>query len=40
MLLRRLPGLRAGTEPGRREEVFFARGFRTLPVRWDAPEPA
>jgi cytochrome P450 len=40
MLLRRLPGLRAGSEPGRREEVFFARGFRTLPVEWDAPEPA
>jgi cytochrome P450 len=40
MLLLRLPGLRASTEPGRREEVFFARGFRMLPVRWDAPEPA
>jgi cytochrome P450 len=38
MLLRRLPGLRSGAEPGRREEVFFARGFRSLPVEWDAPE--
>jgi cytochrome P450 len=35
MLLRRLPGLRPGDEPGEREEVFFARGFRTLPVVWD-----
>ena len=35
MLLRRLPGLRPGTEPGVREEIFFARGFRTLPVAWD-----
>jgi cytochrome P450 len=38
MLLRRLPGLRPGSEPGEREEVFFARGFRTLPVEWDAAE--
>jgi cytochrome P450 len=38
MLLRRLPGLRPGSEPGRREEVFFARGFRSLPVEWDVPE--
>jgi cytochrome P450 len=37
MLLRRLPGLRPGAEPGEREEIFFARGFRTLPVEWDAP---
>jgi cytochrome P450 len=36
MLFRRLPGLRPGAEPGEREEVFFARGFRTLPVEWDA----
>jgi cytochrome P450 len=35
MLLRRLPNLRAGAEPGLREPVFFARGFRTLPVEWD-----
>ena len=35
MLLRRLPGLRPGADPGLREEVFFARGFRTLPVRWN-----
>jgi cytochrome P450 len=35
MLLQRLPGLRPGAEPGKREEVFFARGFRTLPVEWD-----
>ena len=36
LLLRRLQGLRAGAEPAEREEVFFARGFRTLPVEWDA----
>jgi cytochrome P450 len=36
LLLQRLPGLRAGEEAGEREEVFFARGFRTLHVRWDA----
>jgi len=36
MLLRRLPGLRPAPEPGEREEVFFARGFRSLPVEWDA----
>ena len=36
MLLRRLPGLRPDAEPGEREEVFFARGFRSLPVEWDA----
>jgi cytochrome P450 len=35
MLLRRLPGLRAAPEPAEREEVFFARGFRSLPVEWD-----
>ncbi len=35
MLLERLPGLRPGAVPGRREEVFFARGFTTLPVEWD-----
>jgi cytochrome P450 len=35
MLLERLPGLRPGAETGEREEVFFARGFRSLPVRWD-----
>jgi cytochrome P450 len=36
MLLERLSGLRHGSEVGHREEVFFARGFRTLPVEWDA----
>jgi cytochrome P450 len=35
MLLERLPDLRPGDGPGEREEVFFARGFRSLPVRWD-----
>jgi cytochrome P450 len=35
MLLERLPGLRPGVEPGEREEIFFARGFRRLPVEWD-----
>jgi cytochrome P450 len=35
MLLERLPGLRPGAQPGEREEVFFARGFRSLPVRWE-----
>jgi cytochrome P450 len=35
MLLERLPGLRPGAEPGEREEIFFARGFRRLPVLWD-----
>jgi cytochrome P450 len=35
MLLTRLPNLRPGAGPGTREEVFFARGFRSLPVRWD-----
>lgn len=35
MLLRRLPGLRPGSEPARRERVFFARGFTSLPVEWD-----
>jgi cytochrome P450 len=36
-LLRRLPGLRPGAQLAAREEVFFARGFRTLPVEWDLP---
>jgi cytochrome P450 len=36
MLLRRLPRLRPGAEPPRREPVFFARGFASLPVEWDA----
>ncbi len=36
MLLRRLPNLRAGAAPARRETVFFARGFESLPVVWDA----
>jgi cytochrome P450 len=40
MLLRRLSGLRPASEPGEREEVFFARGFRTLPVQWDAERRA
>jgi cytochrome P450 len=35
MLLRRLPGLRPGAEAPRREPVFFARGFTSLPVEWD-----
>jgi cytochrome P450 len=35
MLLRRLRGLRPGTEPPVREPVFFARGFASLPVEWD-----
>jgi cytochrome P450 len=35
MLVRRLPGLRPADSRGEREELFFARGFRTLPVRWD-----
>jgi cytochrome P450 len=39
MLLRRLPGLRPGAEPAAREEIFFARGFRTLPVEWDVAAP-
>jgi cytochrome P450 len=36
MLLRRLPNLRPAGTPGRREPVFFARGFESLPVLWDA----
>jgi cytochrome P450 len=36
MLLQRLPGLRPGAEPPQREPVFFARGFTSLPVEWDA----
>ena len=35
LLLRRLPGLRPGAAAAEREEVFFARGFRTLPVEWE-----
>jgi len=35
MLLERLPGLRAAAEPHVREDVFFARGFRSLVVEWD-----
>jgi cytochrome P450 len=35
MLVRRLRGLRPSDSRGEREELFFARGFRTLPVRWD-----
>lgn len=35
MLVRRLPNLRSGAELGQREPVFFARGFKTLPVAWD-----
>jgi cytochrome P450 len=34
MLLSRLPGLRPGPEPPRREPIFFARGFTSLPVEW------
>ncbi len=40
LLLRRLPGLRPGTEPPVREEIFFARGFRSLPVEWDSADGA
>ena len=36
MLLRRLPGLRPGAGAPVREPVFFARGFASLPVAWDA----
>jgi cytochrome P450 len=36
MLLRRLPGLRPGAGEPVRERVFFARGFASLPVAWDA----
>ena len=36
MLLHRLPNLRANGA-GEREEIFFARGFRSLPVAWDTP---
>ena len=36
MLLRRLPGLRPGAGEPAREPVFFARGFSSLPVAWDA----
>ena len=36
MLLRRLPRLRPGPDPAAREPVFFARGFTSLPVEWDA----
>jgi cytochrome P450 len=36
MLLRRLPGLRPGAGDAVREPVFFARGFASLPVAWDA----
>ncbi len=35
MLLRRLPGLRPGGGAPVRENVFFARGFTSLPVEWD-----
>jgi cytochrome P450 len=35
MLLERLPGLRPGPGAAQREEIFFARGFRSLPVEWD-----
>jgi cytochrome P450 len=34
MLLRLLPNLRSNGV-GEREEIFFARGFRSLPVAWD-----
>jgi cytochrome P450 len=36
MLLQRLPGLRRGPRPPEREPVFFARGFTSLDVEWDA----
>ena len=36
LLLRRLPGLRRGEGLAERESVFFARGFVSLPVEWDA----
>ena len=35
MLLRRLRNLRPAEAPARRESVFFARGFESLPVLWD-----
>ena len=35
MLVRRLPGLRAGAGTPARETVFFARGFTSLEVEWD-----
>jgi cytochrome P450 len=35
MLLRKLPNLRPAETPPRREQVFFARGFASLPVVWD-----
>jgi cytochrome P450 len=36
LLVRRLPGLRRGEGLVERERVFFARGFVSLPVEWDA----
>jgi cytochrome P450 len=37
LLLRRLPGLRLAPDAiPKREDVFFARGFRRLEVEWDA----
>lgn len=36
MLLRRLPGLRRGAGDVVREQIFFARGFSSLPVEWEA----
>jgi cytochrome P450 len=36
LLFRRLPGLRPGAGAPVREPVFFARGFTSLPVEWDA----
>jgi cytochrome P450 len=36
LLVRRLPGLRPGGRPPTREAVFFARGFTSLDVEWDA----
>ncbi len=37
-LLERLPGLRPAEDAApEREELFFARGFRSFPVSWDPP---
>jgi cytochrome P450 len=36
MLLRRLPNLKPGPATAEREAVFFARGFTSLDVEWDA----
>ncbi|MFP3916014.1 MAG: cytochrome P450, partial [Actinomycetota bacterium] len=35
-LLERLPNLRRAG-PGRRDTIFFARGWSSLPLEWDTP---